>query len=95
MSTGEAHKSSPPYMLVWFGLFALTMAEVGYAFITALPKLALAVGLILMAFYKAYLVAVYYMHLKWEPKRLWLMVAAPIPLIMILIFVVLNEIFVP
>ena len=48
-----------------------------------------------MAFYKAYMVAVYYMHLKWEPKRLWLMVAAPIPLIMILIFVVLNEIFVP
>jgi len=48
-----------------------------------------------MAFYKAYLVAVYYMHLKWVPKRLWLLVSVPIPLIMILIFVVLNEVFVP
>ena len=94
MSTGEAHKPAP-YMLVWLALFLLTMAEVGYAFITAIPKLWLAIGLIVMAFYKAWLVAVYYMHLKWEPKRLWLMVSVPIPLIMILIFVVLNEIFVP
>ena len=49
--------------------------------------------LMAMAFLKAYWVAIYYMHLKWEPKRLWLLVSVPIPLIMILIFVVLNEIF--
>ena len=82
-------------MAVWFGLFALTVAEVGFALMASIPKLWLAVGLMAMAFYKAFLVAAYYMHLKWEPKRLWLLVASPIPLIMILIFVVLNEIFVP
>ena len=94
MSTGEAHKP-PPYMLVWVGLFVLTIMEVLIATVTAIPKIWLVIGLMAMAFYKAYLVAVYYMHLKWEPKRLWLLVASPIPLIMILIFVVLNEIFVP
>ena len=82
-------------MLVWVGLFVLTIMEVFYATVTSIPKIWLAIGLVVMAFYKAYLVAVYYMHLKWEPKRLWLLVSVPIPLIMILIFVVLNEVFVP
>ena len=94
MSTGEAHKP-PPYMLVWAGLFVLTIMEVLIATVTSIPKIWLVIGLMAMAFYKAFLVAAYYMHLKWEPKRLWLLVASPIPLIMILIFVVLNEIFVP
>jgi cytochrome c oxidase subunit IV len=62
---------------------------------SSIPKIWLAIGLVVMAFYKAFLVAAYYMHLKWEPKRLWLLVSVPIPLIMILIFVVLNEVFVP
>jgi|TARA_B110000116_G_C16767733_1_gene551702 caa(3)-type oxidase subunit IV len=92
MSTGEAHKP-PPYMLVWVGLFALTIMEVIYATLSSIPKIWLAIGLMAMAFLKAYWVAIYYMHLKWEPKRLWLLVSVPIPLIMIFIFVVLNEIF--
>lgn len=92
MSTGETHKP-PPYMLVWVGLFALTIMEVIYATLSSIPKIWLAIGLMAMAFLKAYWVAIYYMHLKWEPKRLWLLVSVPIPLIMILIFVVLNEIF--
>ncbi|MAN49011.1 MAG: hypothetical protein CME14_08845 [Gemmatimonadetes bacterium] len=92
MSTGETHKP-PPYMLVWVGLFVLTIMEVFYATLSSIPKIWLAIGLMAMAFLKAYWVAIYYMHLKWEPKRLWLLVSVPIPLIMILIFVVLNEIF--
>ena len=92
MSTGETHKP-PPYMLVWVGLFVLTIMEVLYATLSSIPKIWLAIGLMAMAFLKAYWVAIYYMHLKWEPKRLWLLVSVPIPLIMILIFVVLNEIF--
>ncbi len=80
-------------MLVWVGLFVLTIMEVFYATLSSIPKIWLAIGLMAMAFLKAYWVAIYYMHLKWEPKRLWLLVSVPIPLIMILIFVVLNEIF--
>ena len=97
-SAGE-HKPSP-YMLVWGVLFFLTVFEVLFAFqdgraewytVMDIPKVYIAVGLIIMAFWKALLVAVYYMHLRFEPKRLWVLVASPIPLILILLLVVLKE----
>jgi caa(3)-type oxidase subunit IV len=66
------------------------MAEVGYAFL-ALPQWLLATGLILMALWKALLVALYYMHLKFEPRRLWILAASPLPLAVILVVAVLTE----
>ena len=80
----------PRYFLIWFILFVLTMAEVGYAFL-ALPQWLLATGLILMALWKALLVALYYMNLKFEPKRLWILAASPLPLAVILVIAVLTE----
>ena len=71
-------------------LLVLTLAEVGYAFLS-LPKFWLALGLIVMAVWKALLVALFYMHLRWEPKRLWVLAASPLPLIAILILAVLME----
>ncbi|MDT8369281.1 MAG: cytochrome C oxidase subunit IV family protein [Longimicrobiales bacterium] len=85
----DAHKH-PPYMLVWGILFALTVGEVFYAFLE-LPKLWLAFGLILMALWKAALVALYYMHLRFEPRRLWVLAASPLPLAVILVVVVIME----
>lgn len=87
MADDAAH---PPYMTVWAVLFALTMGEVFYAFLD-LPKLWLAVGLILMAVWKAVLVALYYMHLRFEPKRLWVLAVSPLPLAVILVVVVMQE----
>ena len=69
------------------------MAEVGYAFL-ALPQWLLATGLILMALWKALLVAIYYMHLKWEPKRLWILAASPLPLAVILVIAVLDGVLI-
>ena len=85
----EGHED-PPYFLIWGALLILTLAEVGYAFL-ALPEFWLAVGLIFMAIWKAVLVALYYMHLRFEPKRLWIMAALPLPLIAILILAVITE----
>jgi cytochrome c oxidase subunit 4 len=85
-----AHASHPPYMLIWFVLLVLTLAEVGYAFLS-LPKFWLALGLIVMAVWKALLVALYFMHLRWEPKRLWVLAVSPLPLVAILILAVLME----
>lgn len=82
--------SDPPYFLVWGVLFVLTMAEVGYAFLP-LPQFWLAFGLILMAVWKAVLVALYYMHLRFEPRRLWVLVTAPLPLAVILVIAVMTE----
>lgn len=80
----------PPYLLVWGILLLLTVAEVFYAFLE-LPKAWLALGLIVMAVWKALLVALYYMHLRFEPRRLWLLAASPLPLAVILVVVVLQE----
>ena len=92
MSEAQAHAEhhDPPYMIIWAVLLIMTLAEVGFAFLS-LPKVWLAIGLCVMAIWKAILVALYYMHLKWEPRRLWILVAAPLPLVVILITAVLTE----
>ena len=87
---GDGEHSDPPYFLVWGALFVLTMAEVGYAFLS-LPRFWLAFGLILMAIWKALLVALYYMHLRFEPHRLWLLAVSPLPLAAILVVAVMTE----
>ena len=85
----EEH-AEPRYILIWFVLLVMTLAEVGYAFLD-LPKVWLATGLIIMALYKALLVAMYYMHLRYEPRRLWVLAASPLPLAIILILAVITE----
>jgi cytochrome c oxidase subunit 4 len=84
------HKG-PNYYLIWLILFIVTVAEVGVAFIAHIPKTILILILLAMAIYKAFLVAMYYMHLKFEPKRMWIIATAPLPLAVILVVVVLRE----
>ena len=86
----EQEHAHPRYILIWVILLVLTLAEVGYAFMD-LPKIWLAVGLIIMAVWKALLVALYYMHLRYEPKRLWVLAASPLPLAAILVLAVITE----
>ena len=86
----EQEHAHPRYILIWVILLVLTLAEVGYAFMD-LPKLMLAVGLIIMAVWKAVLVAMYYMHLRYEPKRMWVLAVSPIPLAILLVLAVITE----
>lgn len=79
-----------PYIAIWGVLLVLTLAEVGYAFLP-ISKVLLATGLVSMALMKAALVALYYMHLRWEPRRLWLLAVAPLPLAVILVVAVMAE----
>lgn len=80
----------PNYIGIWVILFVLTVVEVGVAFI-GLPKALTVAALLLLAVWKALLVALYYMHLRYEPSRLRLLVLAPLPLAVILIIAVLTE----
>ena len=89
--SAAAPHPAPRYYLIWFVLLVLTLAEVGVAFIEAIPKRLLVIILVLMALWKATLVAMYYMHLKFEPRKLWIVALAPIPLAVILVMVVLAE----
>ena len=87
-SAEPAHRTN--YMAVWVALFLMTIIEVGVAFL-ALSKTAIILALLFLAIWKALLVALYYMHLKYEPRRMWLLAASPLPLAMILISAVLFE----
>jgi cytochrome c oxidase subunit IV len=83
-------KSHPNYIGVWVGLAVLTLVEVGVAFV-GLSKTVTILALILLALWKALLVALYYMHLKYEPARLRLLALSPLPLAVILVIAVLTE----
>jgi cytochrome c oxidase subunit 4 len=87
----HAQHKSPPYFLIWGVLFVLTIAEVLVAFFSGMPKTILVLILMVLAVWKAALVAMYYMHLKFEPRKLWYLALSPVPLIFILIGVVLLE----
>jgi cytochrome c oxidase subunit 4 len=86
----EQEHAHPRYILIWVILLVLTLAEVGYAFLD-LPKIVLASGLIFMALWKALLVAMYYMHLRYEPRRMWVLAASPLPFAIILVLAVITE----
>jgi cytochrome c oxidase subunit IV len=85
----QAH-AKPKYMLVWAVLAVLMLFKVGLTYV-GLPKSLTVILLVVVAIWKASLVAMYYMHLRWEPRRLILMVLAPLPLALILVLVVLTE----
>ncbi|HEX7049998.1 MAG TPA: cytochrome C oxidase subunit IV family protein [Longimicrobiales bacterium] len=84
------HGKQPNYVLIWAILFVLTIVEVSVAFL-ALAKVQIIIALVVLAVWKALLVALYYMHLKFEPRRMWLLAASPLPLAMILVLAVLTE----
>ena len=94
METTHTHEhKAPNYYLVWVVLLVLTVAEVGVAFFSAMPKWLLIVLLLGLALWKAVLVALYYMHLRFEPTRLRILAIAPLPLAVILVTAVITEYF--
>lgn len=87
--TEEGHEE-PRYLLVWGGLAVLTLVEVWIA-ATGLPKSLIVTSLVGLAIWKAALVALYYMHLRFEPLRLVVLAIAPLPPAVILVLAVLQE----
>ena len=80
----------PNYIAIFVFLAALTAVELSVAF---LPwhKTVIVWILILLAFWKAALVGLYYMHLRFEPNRLRILAIAPLPLFAVLVFAVITE----
>jgi cytochrome c oxidase subunit 4 len=81
----------PNYILIWVYLFVLTVIEVGAAFLSHIPKHWLILILVFFAVWKALLVALYFMHLKFERWRLRAIFMIPIPLAIILVLAVITE----
>jgi len=81
----------PNYMLIWLYLFVMTIAEVLLAFELPVSRNLKLILLLVLATWKALLVALYFMHLKFERRRLRLIFIAPLPLAAILVTAVIME----
>src|SRR3989441_11360007 len=75
-----AHRQHPNYVLIWVYLAILTAIEIGVAFMSHLPKQIIIPALVFFALWKALLVALYFMHLKFEPRKLLILAIVPLPL---------------
>lgn len=82
--------AEPNYMAVFYWLAALTAIEVGVVYLP-LTKLALGAILVVLAFTKAALVALYFMHLKFERRTMLLVAATPVILCVFLMFMLIPD----
>jgi len=87
----ETTHKRPNYVLIWGYLFALTVVEVLAAFLSNIPKHWLILILVFFAVWKALLVALYFMHLKFEQWRLRAVFLVPLPLAVLLVIAVITE----
>jgi caa(3)-type oxidase subunit IV len=88
-STAHSH---PNYLRIFWILLVLTIIEVGITYL-GLPKMLLAALLVTLAVWKAALVAMHFMHLKFEKKTLTIVALAPFVLCVFLILMLLPDIF--
>ena len=89
--TTEAHSASNYIKIFWI-LLVLTIVEVAIVYL-GLPKMLLAGLLVIFAVWKAALVAMHFMHLKFEKRTLAIVAIAPFILCVFLILMLLPDIY--
>ena len=90
MSEAEAVHQKPNYAAVFWALFVLTVCEIIIANMSfAKPLIILA--LVFLAVIKASLVALFYMHLKFEKYIIYIIVLFPVFLALVLTVSVLCD----
>jgi caa(3)-type oxidase subunit IV len=85
-----AHKR-PNYILIWVYLAVLTAAELGLAFELPISRNWKLILLLFLAVWKAALVGMFFMHLKFERWNLRIMALIPVPLALIFILAGMSE----
>jgi len=92
----ETEHKAPRYMTIFWWLAGFTVVEVAYSSILPHSKKALLIGgLVAFAGIKAVLVALYFMHLRFERRSLGIIVASTLILGVILVSVGMAEHFLP
>ena len=86
-----AHRKHPRYLLIWLYLAILTAAEVMLAFELPLAQNVKLLLLLALAVWKAALVALFFMHLKFERWNLRVLALVPLPLAAIFILAAMSE----
>lgn len=87
----DGHKDHPKYMNIFWWLLGLTIVEVA----VAIPEYSIvlkAILLIGLACSKAALVAIYFMHLKFERKTLAAIVITPFLICVFLVIMLMPDI---
>ena len=92
MATEHAAHAEPNYIGVFWWLLALTIVEIAVIYMP-LTKLVIAFLLVSMALSKAALVALYFMHLKFERLTLGIIALTPLILCVFLILMLTPDIF--
>ena len=89
MATATAHKH-PNYMAIFWYLAILTVIELAVIFMP-LAKFTIGVLLCALALGKATLVAMYFMHLRFETRTLGLVAMTPLAIATLLVFLLLPD----
>jgi cytochrome c oxidase subunit 4 len=84
-----AHKH-PNYMTIFWWLAILTVVELAVIFMP-FAKLTIGVLLCALALSKAALVAMYFMHLRFEVRSLGLIAMTPLAIATLLVFILLPD----
>ena len=92
--SSDAHSahSTAQYIKIFYILLALTIVEVAIVYL-GLPKMLLVGLLVILAVWKAALVAMHFMHLKFEKTLLSIVAIIPFILCVFLILMLLPDIF--
>jgi cytochrome c oxidase subunit IV len=88
----ETTHAEPNYLGVFWWLLALTILEVAVVYMP-IAKMVIAIMLVTLAVTKAALVAMYFMHLKFERRTLALVALSPFVLCLFLILMLMPDIF--
>ena len=86
----NGHKEHPKYITIFIWLTILTAIEVGIV-IPDLPQKLTLILLIVFACSKAFLVATYFMHLKFEKRTLAVIVMTPFLICVFLVIMLMPD----
>src|SRR5215510_5774080 len=90
MANTHAQHEEPNYMNIFWALAVLTVIEIGVVYLPA-SRLLIGFLLVALACTKATLVAMYFMHLKFERSTLGIIALTPMVLCVFLIFMLLPD----
>ncbi len=85
-----ATPKSPSYMAIFLWLFVLTVVEIAVIYMP-LVKTVIVILLVSLALSKATLVAMYFMHLRFERLTLGLIAVTPIAIGALLVFLLIPD----
>lgn len=89
MTAAAGHKH-PDYMKIFWALTILTIVELAVVFLP-MAKLVIGAALVVLAVWKAVLVAMYFMHLRFETKTLGWIAVTPLVIATFLVFLLLPD----